>query len=175
MDEPIEEVYFHWLYYKVASVDVPTPSLTYWNLIRELHSYEFVWLLPGDDNRAEDGLDIRKEFLRQPNIDEDPYWTNFGCSILEMLIALSRRMEFETDIASRTWFWTFLTNLGINKLNDACTITSRRVAAVLDRFVWRTYRRDGHGGIFPLRDPEHDQRKVEIWYQMCEYLVDQGI
>ena len=36
MDEPIEETYFKWLYHKVASVDFPTPSLTYWALLREL-------------------------------------------------------------------------------------------------------------------------------------------
>ncbi len=55
-------------------VEVPTPSLTYWKLFRTLYSTEFVWLLSGDDNRAEDGLELREEFLLESNIPDDPQW-----------------------------------------------------------------------------------------------------
>lgn len=172
-DEPIEEVYFNWLYSKVASVDVPTPSLTYLGLLRELHSIEFVWLVSGDDNRAEDGIDVRKEFLIQSHLEDDPYWMSMGCSVLEMLIAFSRRAEFETDLSVRHWFWIFMGNLGLDDLTDAATGVARKVENTLDPFLWRTYLRDGRGGLFPLRNAEHDQREIEIWYQFCEWLVDQ--
>lgn len=176
MDEPIEEVYFNWLYSKVASVDVPTPSLTHWTLLRDLHNTEFVWLVHGDDNRAEDGLDVRHEFHRNVRLDgNDLPWMHIPCSVLEMLIAFSRRAEFQTDMPARTWFWIFLENLGLAQCNDAKHGITQRVSSVLDRFIWRTYRANGQGGMFPLSNPREDQRKVEIWYQFCEYLVDQEI
>lgn len=176
MDEPIEEVYFNWLYQKVASVAWPTPSLTYWTLLRDLHSYEFVWLIPGDDNRAEDGLDIRKEFIIQSRLEQDPPWMSMGCSVLEMFIAFSRRAEFQTDLNAREWFWIFISNLGLEELNDAAAGISRKAADAVDRFIWRTYRRDGNGGgLFPLKNTDHDQRKIELWYQFFEYLEDQEL
>jgi len=175
MDEPIEEVYFNWLYSKVASVDNRSPSNTYYTLMRDLHSTEFVWLLSGDDNRAADGIDIRKEFLRQSMLDQDPAWLNIGCSVLEMLYAFSRNASFETDMDAREWFWIMLTNLGLNNLNDSRNNISQRVSYVLEKFIWRTYKSNGQGGLFPLNATDHDQRKVEIWYQFCEYLIDQQL
>jgi len=176
VDEPLEEVYFNWLYSKVASVDVPTPSLTYVKLLRLLHSVEFVWLLSGDDNRKEDGLEIRHEFLNQSRMDQDPSWTLLGCSTLEMLIAFSRRTEWENDdISAREWFWIFLTHLGLNELNDAQGNFEHYVRDILQTFIWRTYDRTGHGGMFPLHDTNNDQREIEIWYQFCEWMVEQGM
>ena len=171
--ESIEEAYFNWLYFKVASVDNPTPSLTYYELMRELYKTEFVWILSGDDNRAMDGIDIRKEFLKQSGIDPEPEWVHIGCSVLEMLIAFSRRIEFQVDEPAREWFWIFLKNLGLDESPDSAPLSSEYVAEVLDRFVWRTYSADGQGGLFPIQNPEHDERNVEIWYQFCEYLEEQ--
>lgn len=173
MDEPIEEVYFKWLYSKVASTDNPTPSLTFWTLIRDLHATEFVWLIPGDDNRAQDGLDVRREFLTALYLPQDPAWMNIPCSVMEMIFAFSRRAEFETEMSARDWFWIFMENLELAKLNDASNRITERTYRVLDRFVWRTYHDNGKGGMFPLHHPHHDQRKIEIWYQFCAYLVDQ--
>jgi hypothetical protein len=175
MDEPIEEVYFNWLYTKVASVEVPTPSLTYWTLLRDLHATEFVWLVSGDDNRAEDGLDIRREFVTQAYLDQDPAWMSIGCSVLEMLIGFARRAEFQTGISVRDWFWIFLQNLKLEDLNDAVPDITEYVTDILDQFLWRTYDPNGEGGMFPLDNPQHDQRKVEIWYQFCEWIAEQQL
>lgn len=176
MNEPIEEVYFNWLYSKVASVDVPTPSLTYWTLLRDLHSTEFVWLLSGDDNRAEDGLDVRREFYRQIRFDQDDPWMHVNCSVLEMLIAFARKAEFQTQMRAREWFWIFMENLGLNDLNDAQHGVTKQVSEVMDAFIWRTYRRNGQGGgLFPLRRTKHDQRKAEIWFQFCEWVIEKEI
>lgn len=175
-DEPIEELYFNWLYSKVAKVDIPTPSLTYWTLLRDLHATEFVFLVSGDDNRASDGLDLRKEYLRASFTAQDPAWLSIPCSVLEMLVAFSRKTSFEVeDLSSRDWFWVFLKNLHLSDLNDASeNNVSEIVSEIMDEFVWRTYRHDGEGGMFPLRFDNVDQREVEIWYQFCEYLVDQN-
>ena len=176
MNEPIEEVYFNWLYSKVARVDVPTPSLNYYTLIRTLHSVEFVYICQGDENRAADGLDIRHEFLAQAQLPQEPNWLNVPCSVFEMMLALARRAEFQTDISAREWFWIFVTNLfGDGDLSDATRHNVKAINDVLDQFLWRTYLPDGRGGMFPLSRTNYDQRKVEIWYQFNEYLVDNEI
>ena len=175
MEGHVEDLYFNWLCAKVQQVEHPTPSLTHWNLLRELHRTEFVWLLSGDDNRAEDGVDLRPEFARESFIKMDPDWEQLGCSLLEMLIAFSRRASFEVDLTSAEWFWEFLQNLGLAQFDDAHDITPDEIGQVLFKLIWRTYDMNGRGGLFPMQHPEHDQRHVEIWYQFCEYLVEQGM
>jgi hypothetical protein len=176
MDEPIEELYFNWLYHKVASIKtLPTPSITYVTLMRQLHSTEFVWTLSGDDNRAEEGLDYRRRFLLESNLDQDPPWFNIPCSILELLIAFSGRASDQTELSARTWFWIFLTNLGLNDLSDSNLGIERLVNEIIDVFIWRTYDSTGYGGICPLETTTNDQTKLELWYQFCEYVVDKDI
>lgn len=173
MNGPFEDAYFNWLCAKVNRVEVPTPSLTYYHLLRILHSTEFVWLLSGDDNRAHDGVDLRHRFLVESGYDPDPESMNLGCSLLEMLIAFSYKAEFNTDIPAADWFWIFIENLGLFECTDAAYCSDEAIGEILYSLVWRQYGRDGAGGLFPLRNPGNDQREVEVWYQFCEYLVDQ--
>lgn len=172
MEEPIENLYFEWLCAKVQYIEVPTPSLTHWELLAQLHGTEFVFLISGDDNRAEDGLDIRREYVIEARPVYDEAWMNAGCSILEMMIFFARRAQFQTDIPSAIWFWKFIENLDLLDFNDA-SYSQLDVESVLDQFVWRTYDYNGRGGMFPIEHPSKDQREVEIWYQFCEYLVEQ--
>lgn len=173
MSEPLENLYFNWLCAKVMRVKNSTPSLTYWNLLKALHKTEFVWLLSGDDNRAEDGVELRRRFLIAGDIPDDLDWRGQPCSLLEMLIAFSSRAEFQSDEPAIQWFWEFIENLGLSECNDASGFHPDDVNEVLDRLIWRTYDYSGRGGLFPMHHPKHDQTKVEIWYQFCEYLVDQ--
>lgn len=178
MSAYLDELYFDWLYSQVCSVKVKSPSRTYRNLLHILYTKEFVWLVPNDDNRAEDGKDLRDEFLRVEHVkvaNYDRLWMELGCSMLELLIAVSRRLEFETDIPAKEWFWEILENLNLHKLNDQKTISRHNVEDILDRVIWRTYERDGSGGLFPLVNAEKDQRKVEIWYQLSAYILERNI
>lgn len=172
MREPIENEYFNWLCAKVQSVNVRVSD----TLMRILHDTEFVWIHPSDKNRAEDGLELRTYFLQEANRDnDDPQWYNMPCSILELLIGFSFRAAFQTDMPARDWIHIFLRNLG---LEPSMVVTGKDelyVRDILDRFIWRTYDSNGHGGLFPLRQTNNDQREVEIWYQFCEYLDDQGL
>ncbi len=171
LEEPIESLYFNWLCAKVMRVDVPTPSNTYWKLLRELQNTEFVWVVSMDDNRAEDGKELRHEFLLEARIAVDQEWLNIGCSIFEMLIAFSRRASFTTDRSSPEWFWEFIDNLGLAGFNDA-SFNLFVITDILYSFIWRTFDYHGNGGMFPLKHPHQDQRKLEIWYQFCEYLIE---
>jgi len=172
VDEPLENLYFNWLCAKVFHIEVPTPSLTYWRLFKILHSTEYVWLISGDDNRAEDGLELREEFLLESNFPGDPLWHDTGCSIFEMLIAFARRAEFNAGESLAFWFWHLVTNLDLQEVNDASYVSDEEIDKILYEFVWRMYDDHGRGGLFPMSNPDHNQKEVEVWYQFCEYLVD---
>lgn len=170
MDPIFETVYFDWLCAKVDLVG--RPGCSYYNLLRAIFRTEFVWLVGGDDNRAEDGTDLRMEFLKQN--DEGFHsmsWFDDGCSVLEMFIALSRRAEFDTDIPSPEWFWRFINNLELGDQTDQ-NFDVGYVNDVLYRFVWRLYEYNGEGGLFPIRYPKQDQRTTELWYQFSAYISE---
>lgn len=176
MSEPIEETYFNWLYAKVVRVEgINTPSNNYYTLLQTLHSIEFVWLLSGDDNRAADGLELRGEFINQSHIYPAQPWMDAPCSVLEMFIALSRVAAFDTEPSAREWVWTFLQNLNLDELSDSSLGVVETTTEIIDRFIWRTYDPDGYGGMFPLNDPHHDQRKLELYSQFCEWLIENDI
>lgn len=174
MGEPLENLYFNWLCAKVVDIRETNPRKCYWTLLKTLHTTEFVWLISGDDNRAEDGKDLRREFLLLGEIPDDPDWRTIeGCSVLEMLIGFSRRAQFETEMPSKDWFWEFIDNLGLKGFTDANHPDQNKIAEILDYFIWRMYDINGNGGLFPIRVSREDQRHTEIWYQFCDYLVDQ--
>lgn len=175
MTEPLEEQYFRWLYSQVCSVKLKNPSRTYWSLLKLLHTKEYVWIIPNDDNRLEDGRLLRQEFVEEHDIfDVDPQWLDLGCSMLEMLIALSRRLYFEDDLPADEWFWVMMQNIGFKGFTDRHQWSEQDVDDILDDVIWRTYDEDGRGGLFPLRHPQEDQRDVELWYQLCAYLLENG-
>jgi hypothetical protein len=179
MQEPLEEQYFQWLYRKVASVRMKNPARTYWSLLRRLHMKEFVMLIPNDDNRVEDGRDLRSEFLAETGVEGDLDWHNMGCSMLEMLVALTRRLVFEaeSDFDADDWFWLILQNIELNEYTDLYVknrFTEELIDKIIDDVIWRRYDESGKGGLFPLNEPHGDQRRVELWYQMSSYLLERA-
>lgn len=175
--KPLDELYFTWLYSQVGSVDEPNQSRSYWRLLKRLYIKEFVWIVPNDDNRAEDGRDLRYRFfddskVRVAGMASD--WFDLGCSMLELLLGLSRRLSFEDDGEPREWFWRLIENLDLERFNDNTEFSDRKVDAVLDRVIWRLYKHNGSGGLFPLRRATEDQRDVELWHQLMAYLLEQN-
>jgi len=143
-------------------------------LLRHLHDAVFIPLIPNDDNREADGIQLREEFLDEEG--PQALSSNFlkkPCSMLEMLIALSRRLEWESsgetwEQPASEWFWVLLDNLGLGDQK----YDKNRTDEILDIFVQRTYKRNGEGGLFPMRRNRKDQRKREIWYQMNDWVVE---
>lgn len=174
MIEPLEESYFNWLYAKVCDPREVDPSKRYEKVLGLLHQTQFEWHVIGDDNRAEDGCLLRDEFMASVGIS-NVEWTQIGCSILEMLVAFSRKIVTIADIPVDKWFWELLTNLNLNGMNDATYVDSNEVSHILDIFIYRRYNHLGHGGLFPLRESDYDQRFIELWYQMSEYLYQNNI
>lgn len=173
-NKPLDELYFVWLYRQVGDPELQNPNRTYWRLLKQLYNKEFVWWVANDDNRIEDGKDLRFQFVEDDGvINVDPAWMRLGCSMLEMLIGLSRRLAFETDGEPHIWFWHLMHNLGLMECNDGQNYRSERsIDDALDRVIWRTYHEDGRGGLFPLQSAREDQRRVEIWYQLSAYILE---
>lgn len=170
MTETLDDVYLSWLYNQVGDVKGNT-SETYWNLLRQMNDIEFVWLVPNDDNRVGDGRDIRHEWASENGVDLR--MMDLGCSFLEMMIGLCRRLAFEADEGEAAdWFWHLIRNLGLQSCTDQSDYNREEVDERINAVIWRTYSRRGHGGLFPLRNPRRDQRDVELWYQMSAYLME---
>ena len=177
MDEPIDELYFRWLYSRVAVLGVQQGSDTFWKLMRVLFKKEFVWFVPNDDNRVADGIDLRYEFTDSARLNlslADP-WYREGCSMLEMFIAMSRRLSFLGGGDVVDWFWQLLDNLDIEEYHDGRSNFEDIVDSILDRVIWRQYGPSGVGGLFPLNFPREDQREVELWKQLNSYLIERAI
>lgn len=164
--------YLTWLYGLVSSTRTRTGPKTYWNLAQQLFRTEFAWFVPNDDNRAEDGRALRAEWTADEDIEVDREWLSLGCNFLELLIGLARRLDFETDGGVSEWFWQLIENLGLSGYNDGeGNFNAEAVEDITHRVIFRSYDRDGNGGLFPLRHASKDQRRVEIWYQLSEYLL----
>jgi len=179
----LREEYFSWLYSLVGN-----QKRTYKKLCTELHSTRFIWSVHNDDNRCEDGLNLRDEFYEKKKLDESfvevAYWLREECTVLEVLVALSQRMnELMTDLNHREdhtskWFFEMIRNLKLDQYTDSRMpdsvtdpVTEAKISEILSVMMDRTYDFYGSGGLFPLkRRPLKDQTDVEIWYQLMAYL-----
>lgn len=158
--------YYEWL---VSQIHIPTGK-TYGDLFERMHNLEFVWTVPNDDNRVQDGIDLRAEFL------EETGGRKLNLTVvtfLEVLVALSRRVAFTAGGNAEQWAWRLIKNIRLHKMSDPLDGTRVLVVNdILDAVIWRTYHPDGRGGFFPLNNPSEDQTKVEIWYQMNAYVME---
>lgn len=174
----LDDAYFEWLYSQIGPLRNRNPEHSYWRLCRKLYTTEFTWFVPNDDNRVEDGKELRLEFLDVTGYHlggrRDVEWMSLGCSMFEMLIALARLAAFESDRSPAEWFWRFMQNLELIRYSDDIYEISieEEVEEALDRINRRTYSANGVGGLFPLRRATQDQRKIELWYQLSAYLIE---
>lgn len=183
--EKLRERYFKWLCGLVGLQD--RRGRSWFTLARWLMDEEFIFRLEQDWDRARDGLQLRFLFASDVLGDRDrktfrELYSGEGCRVLEMLVAFSMRIDDwlygaeDNRAGTRRWFFEMLFNLGIEGYDDGylAGMDGRNgrddVLRRLDIWMNRTHRRDGRGGLFPLRSPNRDQRDVDIWYQLQNYL-----
>lgn len=171
MTEPIEDLYFDWLCAKVLE----ERTRSYRRLLGVMYRTEFVWVVPADKHRVADGIELRNVFLKETNVQMTDLPWNQPCSIFEMLVAFSGRASFQTDMPEKDWFWIFMSNLKLDKVRRVTSGTMRKIEEILYTFVWRIYEPNGLGGLFPMNRTEKDQREVELWYQLHEWIDEQGL
>lgn len=157
-------------------------DMSFDKLLTYLHSTEFTYSISMDENRADDGIEMRYRYAlylgRQPLDTVDIMEMLDGpCSVLEMMIALAIRCEEEImdDAAygDRTgqWFWGMIVNLGLGSMVDS-RYNRRLVEERVHRFLNRNYASDGKGGLFKIKNCHRDLREVDLWDQMNLYLND---
>lgn len=173
----LNDRYFHWMC-QLVSAQRNSKGRSYHKLLRFLHSVDFYCTVPMDVNREADGIDLRYRFGYEKSYS-DPMVAAFlddrPCSILELMIALAIRCEEnimdDPDIGDRTsrWFWDMIKSLGLKGMDDD-NFNEVYVDKVIKRFLNRTYKKNGEGGLFTIHHSKRDLRAVEIWNQMCWYL-----
>lgn len=171
--QKIDLEYYQWL---ISQIKIG-PKRTYLELFEIMHNTEFVWFIPNDGNRVGDGQHLRNDYFRyeHDSIYEEGILDIEFVSFLEVLIGLSRRLAWGMSDQENApyWAWRLIKNLSLNKMSDPLTNGKReRIDEVLYNVIWRSYNRDGSGGFFPLEKTLKDQTKIEIWYQMQEYLME---
>ena len=170
----INDEYFDWLCEVVDSKRF-SKHVSYKKLLMHLHNIEFTWFIPYDDNRADDGIMLRRKYALAHHDEELSDYISGPCSVLEMMAALAIRCEEsimdDTLFGNRTgqWFWGMIRNLGLSPMNDS-NFDAEFVDDVIARFLNREYEPDGKGGLFTIKNCDHDLRTVEIWRQLSWYL-----
>ena len=182
----IKREYFNWMYYLMCDNRYFRRKRegSYKKLFKKLHNNYFVTIIPMDDNRAADGIDLRYRFgheMKYSDREIAAYLDNQPCTVLEMIVALAIRCEEhimeDSEYGDRTaqWFWNMIVSLGLGGMDDShYTIQKAEyVEDCIERFLYRKYERNGEGGLFTVKHPKRDMRNVEIWYQMCMYLEEE--
>lgn len=185
------ELYFKWL----CEIAIPDEKMKskYTSALVLLHSIPFkaTKKMQIDNNRAIDGIDLRYHFsyackIPLDIIDEslkNCFFYENQCSVLEMLVALARRCEdsimADTHYGDRThvWFWHMFHNLRLNVYDNSKfhwpydEEMEEAIRIIIERFLNREYEYDGTGNIFKFDYPNFDVREIEIWDQMCLYMI----
>ena len=170
----INDEYFEWLC-ELVDIKRYSRQVSYRKLLMHLHNIEFTWYIPHDDNRADDGVQLRRRFaLVRDDMSLSDYISG-PCSVLEMMVALAIRCEEtimdDALMGNRTgqWFWGMIRNLGLSHITDN-KFDRNAVDDIIARFLNREYEPDGRGGLFTVRNCDYDLRDVEIWCQLSWYL-----
>lgn len=178
MKENIQKDYFNWIC-RLAFPD-NVDRQRYGCLLHALASVDFIFLIPLDENRTSDGIDLRYRFCYEQGLQNEAMEGVFDaqhCSVLEMMIALALRCDehimFDSDIGGRTnvWFYIMLKNLNLDVYTNE-HFNHDGYLEIISRLLNREYDYNGNGGLFILQNPKIDMRVAEIWYQLCWYLAE---
>lgn len=164
-------------YFEYLCNIIRPPENKYNYLLKILYETDFIYIIKLDENRYKDGLRLRQSFDKDSNINISNMLCGKKCSVLEMLIALSIRMEDimeDGEPEPYRWFWLMLDNLGLTIITDRQNkeYAYDYINRVIHKLLYREYAKNGEGGLFPLKKFKFDSRNTEIWYQMCWYLTE---
>lgn len=181
-DTKSQEDYFRTLYKEVST----SRSRSYMILSRLLHTIDFVWSVPNDDNRIGDALQRRKEYMDRYGYSEA--LKRKPASVFEVLVSIVYRMLYlmygeERGLSASKLYLELLTNLELSEFTDGMFLRTKKlkkleaeVRVKVSKMMYRKYTISGRGGLFPLkRSPRKhgiDLRKTELWYQMMYYLEE---
>lgn len=172
-------LYLDWLFCKCGAIgkDVDR-DVSYFKLFSRLESIPFTWCIENDDNRASDGIELRRDFMAETGVNLS-FMMIEECTFLELLYGIAQRIDlilYDKTYGDRSkeWFWMLLRNLNLDYLDDDCydNCTDSIVLSKCEDVNLRRYDFNGKGGLFPCKNVEEDQRFCEIWWQMNAFLFE---
>lgn len=184
----MNEEYFEWLL-SIIGVDTDDEN-GYGILCSILFENIFHPIIEMDENRWEDGIRYRYDFgvwHEHGDLKAAEMVANHlddilgGCTVLEMLVALSEEMEWELEDSeyqakAPKWFEEMIGNLGLDIYTNRELMENEaayfEVDRTIERLIFRRYGYNGEGGLFPLQSPDEDQRETEIAIQMNRYIME---
>lgn len=185
----LDDYYYSWLCSFILDSSYSSEILDY------LYNTNFQYKLLLDNNRSSDVYYLRekyyvenKELFYDIGIgSNDPFWTKQS-SVLEVILSLVMHMSdnLDTSFAEKSER-NLISKLFIELVDNLCFYdkvgdllpTDFYINGIVDEFNieskvlnWmnRKYEYNGKGGLFPLSDAKEDQRKLELWYQMHQYM-----
>jgi hypothetical protein len=170
----LPEAYLEWLEPQLRDGD---EGKSYSDLLIIMWQTEYVMdssnTVDNDHNRLADGAELRAEFSREFRVSRADLLAIGPVSFLEVLIGLSKRLEFAAGGSAPGWAWQLICNLELHRMsNPLSNAKQQRVSDILECVIKREYRPDGQGGFFPLAFPDEDQTRIEIWYQLHAFLEE---
>lgn len=183
MIREVDQEYFDWLTNMID--DDYHSKFRYKNLLWLLYSTRFYSLIKRDENREQDGINLRsiyisKHFPFYPDAIGNESVESFKsrpCSVLEMMVALSDRIEsdFMCDptIGNRThiWFWKMIENMRLDRMDDS-NFNQKYAEIIVSKMINREYKSSGDGGLFKTLNPDIDMREHEIWGQVNVFISE---
>ena len=176
--EYLKNEYFLWLLSIIEYRRINTRM--YGRLLSYLFNREFTWVVSHDSNRALDAINLRYEFLNDYG-DFDPEVTTSlddkPCSVLEVLVKLAIDWEHEITYdfhkgdRSNRWFWVMVDNLGLLEYPDS-HFDEDIVDEIVSVWLDRRFEKNGIGSPFPVKSGIRDQRGIEIWLQLQDFVLE---
>lgn len=148
-----------------------------------LHRTSFLSYISMDENRGEEGMELREEWADTDGGDADELTdvTPYSATMLEILVILGRRMAFEMadsqwEADTGKWVMELLENAGLDIFTNLRLEDDPNGEALVQRklydIIHRRYDRNGRGSFFPLHQAEYNQRDSELLIQMNNYLEE---
>lgn len=170
-----EDPYFEWLvkeFFRSVCTEADLRLLSF------LQAKPFEVYNLRDTNRVMDAISIRNRYINESKTKTPlnklvffGHQNQIVCSVLELFLALAIRFEHELHIPGsderksvERFFWEMIRNMSLNEESE------RDWDDILDTFIRREYAPDGSGGPFPIQNSRKNQARVELWYQMHEYI-----
>lgn len=166
----LEEDYFHWLLF-FCNLD---EEKNYYYGFRVLLNIPFRLKKPRDINRSIDGSKWKKKYpIPHRFLEEKEEIQEFfdkEVSVLEVLLGLALRVdqeitgEMSEEDHPEAFFMEMMRNLKLSELSE------REIRTKMTRWMNGTYKKNGEGTPFPVKNKVVDQREREIWDQMQAYI-----
>ena len=160
-------------------------------LFTMLAGIPFRWVpeVPNDEHRESDGRDLRRLYSEEsgvrPDRESEESMECWPASALEVIVSLAMAADdgsinppYDAGDGVEWWFWHMLCNLGLVYSDEVpdiqagkATVDPMMVSKVIDKWLDRRYGKSGKGGLFPIPTTKRDQKYIELWYQLSEYLA----